>query len=67
MVISFFQDWVSFGLLILVCRSREVVKPCRGFASIDGDSDRAIFRIGFIWIVRAEWRILKKVILLGSV
>ena len=43
------------------CRAKE------GFASIESDAVRAFFWIGFIWVVLVEWRILKKVILLGSV
>jgi hypothetical protein len=37
-----------------------------GFDRIKGDAVRAFFRRGFIWVVRVEWRILKKVKLLGS-
>ena len=37
-----------------------------GFDRIKGDAVRAFFRRGFIWVVRVEWRILKKVRLLGS-
>ena len=37
-----------------------------GFDRIKGDAVRAFFRRGFIWVVRVEWWILKKVKLLGS-
>ena len=67
MVISFFPKLGEFRIANIgvpfsfSCRAKE------GFASIEGDAVRAFFRIGFILVVLAEWRILKKVILLGVV
>ena len=66
-VISFFPKLKEFRIAYIGVPFALSWRAKEGFVRINGDAVRAFFRKGFIWVVRAECRILKKVKLLGSV
>ena len=66
-VISFFPKLGEFRTANIGVPFALSWRANEGFVRINGEAVRAFFKRGFIWVVRAEWWILKKVILLGSV